>query len=230
MLAINFFRNAKSQLSLCFIVTGIFIFGIQSVSAYEIVTNTSEVPGLVQEIAVPIPNEQWYLGTLTEFQQMYSLTFREETKAVLSLRVPSNVDIEAMRPSLLIVRLVDSQGVEEVARMEFDEQAWQKEKDSLSGLSFYTPEPLVLELPEGEYRIEISAANTEGKYMLVIGNGSKDQSRTSAWRTVRELYEFYETPAILMVRSKPVYYPLGVIIFLGLLIVTWRNRERLLVR
>lgn len=212
------------------LMLGVFVLGIQNTFAYTAIINTPTAPYEIKEIERPLDNERWYLSTLVDYPHMYELTLVDDTSLVLSLRIPADTDIEAMRPALLLVQSVESQGVDEIMRMDFESTQWQEEKDVYSGLSYYTTEPFIPELPAGKYRIEISSASDEGKYMLVVGSDDEEESFGTAWETVGTLYDFYGVSSILKVRSPLVQYPLGILILLGLTAVTWRYRTRLRLR
>jgi len=207
------------------LVLGFLFFSLPSALAYVAVNNESDTINEALGIEMPLSTERWYLGTLTNFSEIYRLTLAEDFPMLLSLRMPSTMDIEAMRPALLLVRIIEPEGVEEVVRLVFDGEEWEKQKDPLSRLSFYTTTPLALDLPAGDYRIEVSAVNDGGKYMLVVGSDGDSESYTTAFATVRTLHKFYELPVILMIRSPLVHYPLGIVFIIGLMVFTWRYRE-----
>jgi len=221
------YRCTVGCIGLFFLVMGFFA---EKVMAYEAIPyDVSEVYE-AYSIERPFSVEQWYLGTLAEFPEMYEFSVADTTTLQLSLRVPDSVDIHSMRPSLLLVRDVNPRGVKEVARIAYDKVDWKKEKDPRSGLTYYTTAPYSVELEPGVYKAEISTPNNVGKYMFIIGSDAIRPSFSTSFATVYALHDFYEVSKILMVRSPVVYYPLGILLCLGLLGAVWRYRARIFAR
>jgi hypothetical protein len=202
--------------------------GRTDVSAYDVTLLAPDAPYEVIPIESDFRAQQWYLGTLQQFPVMYEFFISEPTVVPISLRVPAGVDVQVMRPTLLVVRDVDGRGVEEVARLLFDEDMWVEERDRRSRLSYRRAPDLTLDLMAGTYRIEVSTPNNDGAYMLVMGVNSGAPAWGQSVVAVRALYDFYGTPTVLMVRSPVVYYPLGSGIVLILIGLTWWFRHRLL--
>lgn len=198
--------------------------------AYTAITHEANAPYEVRSIEESLTVEQWYLGELTQFPEMYEIGLIATTSLPISLKIPATEDVTQMRPTLLIVRDVDPRGVEEVMRVPFEATGWIKETDIRSGLAYFASPPLTVELAAGVYRIEVSSPNNLGKYMLVMGSDVTRPSWGVSFATVRSLYDFYGVSKMLMVRSPVLYYPLGIIVVLGLLVLMWWYRGRWLVR
>jgi len=211
----------------CSIMFGFIGFFPGWAFGYQVITNLPGVPYEVIPIESDFSVAHWYIGTLTQFPIMYEFYLSEPTVILLSLRVPDSVLVSTLRPTLLIVRDKDTKGVEEVARLVFDESSWTVATDELSRLPYAAAPPLSLDLPPGTYRVEVSAPNNEGKYMLVIGQTLSAPDWGQAIAAVRMLYDFYEISPWWMIRSPLVYYPTGIVMLVGLLFLTWWHRRRL---
>ena len=208
----------------------LFAVNIQTSLAYQAVVVTPSEPYEVFEIDNSLTTETWYLGQLDSYPQMYGLSLLRDTVVNLSLRILDDVDMEIMRPNLLLVKRTMPQGVEEIIRMDFDSEKWKLEKDSQSNLAYYAPDVLELNLTAGEYKVEITTANNEGKYMLVLWSDEQKESFAARWETVGKLYDFYGVSRVRILGTSLVYFPLGILILLILLGVTWLNRSRLKIR
>jgi hypothetical protein len=232
MLKISYLNTVKRTIigyffALALVVVGSLCGGEYDAFAYVAISHEPEVPYEVFTITTPLSIEQWYLGTLTQFPELYEFTLTENTAVHLSLKMPINVDLEAIQPVLLLVRDAGSDGVEEIARLPFVASDWLEETDIRSRLVSYSAPPFALELTPGLYRVEVSSPNNEGQYMLVVGKDTTRPSFITSFKTTAALYEFNQVPKIMMLRSSVVYFPLGVFFFLVLLGVTWRYRARL---
>lgn len=212
---------------LVLLTLGLFI---QDAFAYVTVTNSTEVPYELTNIETDFSKEQWYLGTLDNYPHLYSLTLIEDSIVPISLRVPGTEDVEIMRPNFILVQSTELQGVEEKMRREYVTEEWQEVKDSRSGLKYFAPESMKLELPAGEYKIEISSASEYGKYMLVVGEDSEKESFDTVWETAGKLYEFYGVSRLSTLGSALAVYLFGFLVLIGLMIITWRYRFRLKLR
>lgn len=231
MLAMNNFRRNVRRVFFGISILSLYFVWVYNAQAYVATVDTPDAPYKIKQIEATFDVERWYLGALVQFPQMYGFSLSKDTIVPLSLRIPSDTDIEVMRPTLLLVKIDSSRGVEEIKRVDYESTLWQEEKDAHSGFSYYTFDSPILSLSAGEYRIEISSVNNEGKYMLVVGSDDKEVSASTIKSTVRTLEDFYKessTSATPTPESSSLtkYYPLGILLLLGMLVVVWRYRAR----
>lgn len=220
-------RLTLKMVLLVFLSLAIFFVTAKVTVAYEAILHTPAEPFVVKEIQPPFSSERWYLSTINQFPHMYALTLLSDTSLTLSLRVPADIDLERVRPELILVQDVAEGRVEEIVRMDFNSLLWAEERDKHSRLMLYTSEALDLDLPAGKYRLEISSASDQSKYMLVVGTDKETESFFTSFSTVRTMHNFYEVSPLLMVRTPLVYCPIGIMLLIALMGVTWRYRGRL---
>ncbi len=175
-----------------------------------------------------ITQTQYLVGTLQDFPEMYEFSLDVETPIALSLRYPQVADAASaeQEPSLnvIIIRVVEPRGVEEVARMNAAEVSWESVRDPLSGLVYLQGPTYTDTLPPGMYRIEVSTPDNNSPYLMVLGGESL--SFGEKFRLVGGLYDFYGVSKIGMLRSPLLLYPIGSIFLLGMIVATWYYRRR----
>jgi hypothetical protein len=194
--------------------------------AYQVSEYTMPVPYDVYRIDTDISAEHWYVGNLEDFPEMYEFTIEATTTLGIALfTLPGDTT-----PDLggIIVRDTPPRGVAEVARLKSGEASWETDRDGVSGLTFRQGPTLIEEIGPGTYRIELSTPDNAGPYVLRLGTEANPQGYFAAWGATSRLYEFAGVTKFGMIRSPLVYYPLGILIVLGLIGVTfWYTRRPL---
>lgn len=220
----------KSSIAVVFLAGLSSFFVATATQAYVAVNNNLDTLAETFVIDQSLDTEYLYLGELNEAPELYELTLTQEQTVTVSLRVSADTDIEMMQPALLFVGYDDEVGIGEVVRLDFEVAQWIENTDASSKLKYLSAEPLVLDLTPGKYRIEVSSGSNLGKYMLVIGSDAKKESFGTTYKTVKVLYDFYDAPSILMLRTQVVSFPFGFVVLLVLAGVTWRYRRRLQIK
>ncbi len=185
--------------------------------AYEIVTLDGEPEA-----------ERFVIGTLEDFPEMYEFTTDRDFILSLELRSPvTDATSPDTMPTLtaIVVRTLEERGVEEITRLLPDESDWPSMEDSLSGLPYQAGPTYQETLPPGTYRIEVSNPENLGQYWLVIGT-EDDSSFGEQIATVRALHRFYGHSAFGVLTSPILFYPLGILLILGLFGATWWYARR----
>jgi hypothetical protein len=179
----------------------------------------------------PMPEvEQFYLAELNDYPHLYQFVITTPATYKIALRALPQTDLPAMRPALILVRDIDPNGVEEVTRLTYDSVSWQANYDPRSRLSYQSHESLFIPLDVGIYRLEVSSPGNVGKYMLVLGEDLTTPSIGTTFKTVRSLYDFYDMSVFGMLRTPVVFYPLGILFLLTLLLGTWQWQRRSKIR
>jgi len=209
-----------------FLIFAFLFFSAVPVFAYVLEKVQVNEPYEIVEAKLPPEEKQLYVGKLNGFPVMYKVNADKPFKLHLELRQPKT-GVEPKKLSLLVVRQNENNGgVTEVARQPFVKEDWRIEKDKVLGLTFFAGEPLAIELDSGTYKIEVSAPDNIGDYLLTIGN--KDTKPVGYWGTlkqVRTVQSAFGYSLFRMLASSYVYYPLGIIVLLFLIHRTWRWRK-----
>jgi hypothetical protein len=172
-----------------------------------------------------IATEQIYLGELKGDPHMYEFTLGKETDLVVTL-VQSPED--SLPLSLIVVRSNDNnRGVAEIGRLKGKETAWQIYRDSVLGLSLSRSETFNKTLGSGVYRLEVSTSENNGKYMLVVGSKAQDLGYFKTVSNIRLTQSFFDKSMLSMFFSSYVYYPIGILVLLYLIFLTWRKKDYL---
>ena len=194
--------------------------------AFEALEET--VPTQYEVITIQNPEiEQLILGELTDAPEMFEIISEVAFTLTTEIRaIPNTSGATLPQLSGIIIRQKEIRGVEEVARLNSSDAPWTVLTDPESGLVYqagpYFSEPV----PAGTYRIEVSNPNNQGKYLLLIGNQKDSNGYFASLSDIQSVYAFYDLSTIRMVSSPYVFYPLGVIILILLIISTWYYRRK----
>lgn len=212
--------NISIKLCLCLIVVYLSTF---SVSAYNSTKNIVSVPYEVTTIEGDLNSQKEYLGELKGDPHMYEFGVGSTTK--LSLALMQAVETDLLPLSLIIIKQNDDRGgVTEIGRLNNKNIKWQKFEDSALGVNLSKSESFVVDLSPGIYRVEVSSPDNIGKYALVIGDEKNAQGYFKELSNIYTIETFFGGSVFSMIKSSYVYYPLGIIILIILLYLTWRKR------
>lgn len=167
------------------------------------------------------------LDVLEGYPTMYELTLVEPTSLPLTLLQKYNGREAEIAPlSLMVVRRTD-RGVEEVLRTTgADAASWEMASYPELGLTLLESAHS-LELTPGTYRIEVSTPVNEGRYALILGEESTS-GYFGTLATIRQTQKHFGYSFVKMLQSPYVYYPLGIILLIGLFERTWRYRKKII--
>lgn len=212
---------------LVFLAVGIFAFTLfgHEVLAYQVLTQTVDVPYEVVTISGDPTIQQSILGELDGSPEMFEIV--SETPFVLTAEIRA-VPGTVATPDFggIIIRQKEIRGVEEVARLKAADAGWTVIVDPSTGLR-YQAGPFYSEaVPAGMYRIEVSTPENIGKYILVIGDGKNTQGYFASLAAVAEMYRFYGVSKMWMFSSPYVHYPIGILVLAGLIVGTWYFHKR----
>jgi hypothetical protein len=181
---------------------------------YEVLTMNSD-----------IATQQVYLGELKGDPHMYEFTLGKETELAVTLVQKQG---ENLPFSLILVRSNDNnRGVAEIGRLKGKETVWQDYRDSVLGLSLSRSDAFTKTLGSGVYRLEVSTAENNGKYMLVVGAQAQDLGYFKTLGNIRLTQDFFGKSIISMLGSSYIYYPIGILTLLYLIFFTWRKKDYL---
>jgi len=202
----------KTKIILWFLVLVWFLKGGVAL-AYFPLLNEKEKPYEITPVADNFEEGIQYLGELKGDPQTYEIIIRSEKKLVVSLVQLESKNIIPL--SLIVVRKNDrGGGVSEIGRISGKETVWQKEKPKSLGLTVLRSEELENILGEGIYRLEVSAPDNLGKYVLVFSNLKPTQSYFKEVKNVRLFQSFFGKSFFSLFKSKYIFGP-----FLILLII-----------
>lgn len=209
-------------------------FLLSAVSFFSVVTYTQafsatleEVPVQYDVVKIDTPEvKQIILGELNDSPEMYEISSDQPFKLTVSLRaLPKSLSPLPANFTGLIIKQKAVRGVEEVARLKAVEANWEELRDSSTGLSYQNGPNFSQDMASGTYRVEVSTPDNHGKYLLVIGDQTDDNGYFTNLGNVATVYEFYGLSKIRMFSSPFVHYPLGILILLSLIFVTWRKNR-----
>jgi hypothetical protein len=190
------------------------------------IENKPNLPYEVLTMDSQIETRQVYLGKLTGDPHTYEFSIGAERELVVNLSQERSEEIIPL--SIIVVKVNDNnRGVQEMGRLSSADNSWSKYRDSAFGLSLYSGKTFKLSLTPGIYRLEISAPENLGKYLMVVGKDNSQDGYFASLGHIRVVQKFFDLSIFSMLRSSYVYYPLGIIILAGLFYLTWRNRDRL---
>jgi hypothetical protein len=214
-------------ISMLLVVLSFFFISAPLVLAAPII-NLPAMPYAPLAIDAAIEREQIYLGELTGEPHMYEVTVGE-TKTFTATILQQVTNDGSLPLSLILVRSNEgNRGVTEIGRVVGRDISWQTEYDSLFGMSFAKSEAITYELTPGVYRFEISTAENLGKYMLVLGDTPVSTGYFATLATVKAVQDFFGASALRALYSTAVLYPLGSLVLLILIVLTWRwHRSRM---
>ena len=201
----------------------IFFASASLVSAYNPIV--AEPPQAYEVIAIegdPYVQRE-YLGTLSDFPDMYELT--SDVAFTLQVKVRQRASSEAPFGLIVVRQNEDDGGVTEVVRLNQPLEEWTKVSDSTLGMKFLEGTALTRDLQPGTYRIEVSSPDNKGDYMLVVGD---ELVRTGFFSTLADVYtiqrHFGYTP-LHMLFSNYLYYLLGIILVSYGIYRTWQYKN-----
>lgn len=166
-----------------------------------------------------------FLGELTGDPHLYAFSLGRPTKLIVSLsRLASDEDWPL---ALLVVKDNDHLGLEEVFRQASTEMNWQTKKDRALNLAFDNSTPATIELPAGNYKLEVSTLDNRGWYVLRFGDDTGSQGYFSTLRSLKIYQNFFGGSIFAWLGSSYVYYPLCAILVLAAFIFYRTRRKNL---
>ncbi len=205
------------------------VFFTQNTSAIEAYNPSINVPPLPYEVYMAnsdIAIEAEYLGELKGDPHMYEFSIGAETPLRLTL-----FQLEEGEPipfSLIAVKQNNQNaGVVEVGRLAAKDITWTEVTDNGLGLDFVSSQTFEATISPGIYRVEVSTSENYGKYMLRIGETNANPGYFSTLADVRLVQKFFGASIFSLLLSSYVYYPLGILLLLGLIFMTWSKRGQL---
>lgn len=183
-------------------------------------------PYEVLAVDADIEHAHTYLGELKGDPHLFEISLLEPKK--FTVTISQRLENSAPVPfSLIVVRSNDNgRGVTEIGRVKGNEISWQENYDSALGFSLAVSEPVTYELTAGVYRFEVSSALNQGKYLLRVGNKSDNSSYNEKLQSIRIIQKFFAVSALHMMISSAVLYPLGCLVILVLIWLTWRYQRK----
>ncbi|MEK7638692.1 MAG: hypothetical protein AAB388_00880 [Patescibacteria group bacterium] len=167
-----------------------------------------------------------YLGQLDDFPEMMELSSAEPF--TLTVEIRQRDQGEPYEFALIAVRVnEDGTGVTEIARLKQPIEEWRQVSDSVMGMKFLVSEPLQVPVEAGTYRVEISTPDNGGEYMLVFGEMPTKAGYFAMLGNIFETQQNFKLSWLHIFASSYVYYPVGIIIVLAGLYITWRRRKQI---
>jgi hypothetical protein len=198
------------------------------VMANGLITHDATIPYEIVPIE-DITKEQYAVGELNNYPEMYEFTIDIETAVSVAVRYPltSTVrDVEVTpQLGLIVVKVVEPRGVAEVARVASTDATWEIVRDPLSKLLYEQGGTFTKTLEPGTYRVEVSTPDNQSPYILAF-SGQHALTFGEKFSLVGDLYEFYGVSKVGMIRSPLIVYPIGIVVLLGLIVLTWWYSSR----
>jgi hypothetical protein len=214
-------------LSMRFLLFLVLFFSPAVTLAFNPFLNQTSIPYEVMTIDARVNERAEYLGDLNGYPQMYEFTLGKEEELTLSL-VQKDTE-NPLKFSLIVVRENNhNAGVTEIGRLGYNEVIWNKRKDGSLALTLLEGQGFIRTIGAGVYRVEVSTPDNFGKYMLVVGKDAVGTGYFKLLGDIVTIQSFFGLPFVAILLSSMVYYPLGIIILMGLFYYTWRNRNRLM--
>lgn len=209
--------DVRFTLAVCLI----FLSPVSAVSAFTAVTEI--VPTQYEVVTIQNPEiEQLILGELDGDPEMFEIFSERPFILTTEIRaIPDKTSNNLPVFSGIIIRQKELRGVEEIARLGSTDAAWSVLTDNATGLKYQAGPYFSEEMASGTYRIEVSSPTNTGKYLLLVGNQSDDNSYRTSLASVQEVYRFYGLSTLRMFSSPYVHYPIGIVLLLGLIAGTW---------
>jgi hypothetical protein len=199
---------------------------VPTAQAYELYEKKVDVPYTIVELENDVEFSQVYLGELANFPIMYGFKIEEPAEFKFSLRQKYSSSEEVLPFGLILVKEEDKRGVTEILRFNPKMDEWVVKKEKTIGLNFLDSDAVTSTLEPGTYRLEVSTPVNLGKYMLSIGLGDDNSSGYfKSLSQTRTIQSFYGHSIFKMLSSSMVYYPLGIIFLLLLILITWKYRK-----
>ena len=209
-----------------FVAAVFFVHGASAALAYNPSINVPPLPYEVYMADSDITVEAEYLGELVGDPHMYEFSIGAETPLRLTL---FQLEATEVVPFSLIAVKQNNQnaGVVEVGRLAAKDITWTKADDNGLGLDLVASQTFEATISPGIYRVEVSTSENYGKYMLRIGEIDANPGYFSTLADVRMIQKFFGASIFSLFLSSYVYYPLGIVILIILIFMTWRKREQL---
>ena len=211
-----------------FSLLAVFALNTTSVLAYNPQINNTVIPYEIYPLDNNIETKTEYLGELIGDPQMYEFIISATT--TLKLRL-SQLETETPIPfSLITVRKNDkNDGVSEVGRLLAKDIIQESILDKVLGLTILNSQVYEAEIGSGIYRVEVSTPDNFGSYMLTVGDVPVEVDYFETLSDVRSIQKFFQKSIFTLLKSSYVHYPLGIIVLLGLLFITWSKRKYIII-
>lgn len=210
-----------------FLATGGFLLVSGQVFAFTIEEHNLTTPYETYVISAPPSEQRGYLGELTGYPDIYEITSSEPFELRAVVRQPANAQMLAPF-SLIAVRQDDrGGGVSEIARLKQPVTDWQVVSDPVVALTFKESEMISVPVSAGTYRVEISTPDNAGVYWLQIGATPERSGYFGTLGHIQAVQQHFDASWWRFLWSSYVFYPLGSVLLLLGIYVTWRNRRRL---
>ncbi len=199
------------------------LFVPQIILAYNPILNSTTIPYEPMVIDGRIEEEVQYLGHLVGDPHMYEFTIGAEMP--LALKVTQLETSSPVLFSLIAVKEnTHNAGVTEVGRLPARPEQLVTYTDTVLGMTLMESQFFNATLTPGTYRVEVSTPDNFGKYMLTIGTRTADVGYFETLGDIRTIQKFFDKSLFALLASSHIKYPLGSILLLVLIYVTWRKR------
>ena len=189
--------------------------------AFVAVETDISQPYEIVPIEAVAPEQVSYLGTLNDYPVMYEVVADEAFTFTAQLSQSARTQPEPL--SLLLIRRNDrGGGVAEITRQPFEVSQWTTRRDSLLGMSLHDSPVLSVDVEPGTYRLEVSAPDNSGQFMLTVGTESPETGYFDQLGYIRQTQTYFGYSFFSILRSSLVYYPIGILLLLGGFYQTWR--------
>jgi hypothetical protein len=207
-------------------VIALVLLSVASVArAYDVSVETVPEQYEVIQLSGDPEHKQTILGELSNAPEMYEVKSDHDFTLTVEIRaVPG--DLARPQFSGIIVRQKEQLGVEEVARMKAIDAAWTSISDGTTGLVYQAGPFFSEKVKAGTYHIEVSTPDNSGKYMLVVGNTDESAGYIDTLHAIGVVYDFYGLGTFAMYHSPYIYYPVGIVVVILLIIGTWYWQRR----
>jgi hypothetical protein len=190
-------------------------------TAYESPIAVPESQRTVFELGDPDSAHE-YFGTLDDFPHTYTFIVPTAGEHTIRISVP---DIPEQKQDVSVI-LVESKkrGVTEVGRTSPKDASWESKRSVLYAESFKEGGTLTTLLNPGQYILEVSAPNNDGKYRLLWGDGSTERSYFGNVRALFEVKRFLQHSYMSVFLSPLIFIP-ALLILSSIGLFVYRKRR-----
>lgn len=175
---------------------------------------------LIEELSL----SQAFYGSLENFPHTYEIRVQESLPLYVQVRVPDTDEARDVISGILVKQPAKKGRVEEIARMNAKDAAWERVFDMRGGDHYRVGTTYEAVLEPGVYHLQVYSPDNREKYVLVVGTEEKmTLGYFSYLKRLMEVKKFMGKSPVWIIASPLVYIPL-LVIALALCVGLMRRR------
>lgn len=201
----------------------VVLFLPSALLAFEPHFSVQEDPFHVFTISPDIEVKREYYGSLVGQPHLYEVTL--DAPALLSVQVLTPASNPTKNLGGIAVSVLPSGGVKEVGRLQASTASWEPTQLAYLNDDFLAGPTLEAELSAGTYRVEVNTPENRGDYVLIVGTDTPSSGYFELVGEVWSVKQFLGRSVFSMVTESVIYLPVGIVLMLVLIFITWRIRK-----